>query len=289
MCLERNQQQASGLFRGVERLRYDIDAADLARAPQHCVIDSLRRIFAKGTADGDAQFGCESPSRHRKQVLGRRTAWLDEVVLSRTSEVQDLVIAIDHHEGQIKQVQQGIMCQFRQFRRSHRPARWLRRGLSRLRLHDRELQVVRPTWSDASVNAPFLGNRFEQFSLSAHSLRRAQEEVASWLECEVQEGENLSLNLWFEIDEDVAATDQFQPGKGGVGDQVLIRERHCFAHLLGDLPGRFVHPREEAGEPLRGNIGGDFRRIDPSAGNLQRWFIDIVAKICTRQGFCDSD
>ena len=107
-----------------------------------------------------------------------------------------------------------------------------------LRLHHRELQVGRPTRADAPVNAPFLGDRLEQVDLPANRLRRAQEQVASLVESEVQEGDDLLLHLRFEVDQQVAATDQVDLGERGVGDQVLNRKRHGFAHLLADLPGR---------------------------------------------------
>ena len=83
------------------------------------------------------------------------------------------------------------------------------------------------------------------------------------------------LHLRFEVDQEVAATDQVHLGKGGVGDQVLSRERHGFAHRFADLPGGFVHPREEAGQPFRGDIGGDALGVDAAAGDLQRLFVDI--------------
>ena len=241
----------------------------------HHAFDALGGVFADGPADDDAQLGFEGLARQRKQVLGGWAAWLDEVVLGRPGEVQDLVVAVDHNAGQAKPAQQGVLRQLRQPGRSLGPAGRLRLGLAWLRLHRRELQVVRPSRADAPVNAPFLGDRLEQVGLPANRLRRAQEQVASLFESEVQEGDDLLLHLRFEVDQEVAATDQVHLGKGGVGDQVLNRERHCFAHLFADLPGGFVHPREEAGQPFRRDIGGDALGIDSLAGDLQRLFIDI--------------
>ena len=237
--------------------------------------DALEGVFADGPADDDAQLGFETLARQRKQVLGGWAAGLDEVVLGRPGEVQDLVIAVDHNAGQTKPAQQGVLRQLRQPGRSLRPAGRLRHGWTWLRLHHRELQVGRPSRANAPVNPPFLGDRLEQVGLPANRLRRAQEQVASLFESEVQEGDDLLLHLRFEVDQEVAATDQVHLGKGGVGDQVLHRKRHGFAHLFADLPGGFVHPREEAGQPFRGDIGGDALGIDALAGDLQGLFIDI--------------
>ena len=213
--------------------------------------------------------------RQRKQVLRGWAAWLDEVVLGRPGEVQDLVIAVDHNASQTKPVQQGVSAPAPPTWAELGPAGRLRRGAAWLRLHRRELQVVRPSRADAPVNAPFLGDRLEQVGLPANRLRRAQEQVASLFESEVQEGDDLLLHLRFEVDQEVAATDQVHLGKGGVGDQVLNRKRHCFAHLFADLPGGFVHPREKAGQPFRRDIGGDALGIDSPAGDRERVFIDI--------------
>ena len=95
----------------------------------------------------------------------------------------------------------------------------------------------------------------------------------------------LLLHLRFKVNQDVAATDQVHPGKGGVGDQVLSRKRHCFAQLLADLPGGFVHPREKAGQPFRRDIGGDALGIDSAAGNVERVFIDIRSEDLQAAGF----
>ena len=45
--------------------------------------------------------------------------------------------------------------------------------------------------------------------------------------------------------------------------------------MFADLPGGFVHPSEEAGQPFRRDIGGDALGIDSAAGDCQRMFIDI--------------
>ena len=215
-------------------------------------LHALGGVFADRPADEDAQLGFEVLTRQRKQVLGGWAARLDEVVLGRPGVVQDLVIAVDHNAGQSKPAQQGILRQLRQPGRNLGPAGRLRLGWKWLRLHHRELQVGRPTRANAPVNAPFLGDRLEQVGLPANRLRRAQEQVASLFESEVQEGDDLLLHLRLEVDQQVAATDQIQLGKGGVGDQVLHGKRHRFAHLLADLIGGFVHAREEAGQPFRG-------------------------------------
>ena len=49
--------------------------------------------------------------RQREQLLGGRAGGLNQVVLGRTGEMQDLVIAVDHDASQTKPLQQAVLRQ----------------------------------------------------------------------------------------------------------------------------------------------------------------------------------
>ncbi len=66
----------------------------------------------------------------------------------------------------------------------------------------------------------------------------------------MKDGQNLSLQNRAQIDQNVAAADQIQPGEGWVLSQVVSSEHASFADLLADLVS-CPNFREEALQPLR--------------------------------------
>src|SRR4029450_781238 len=87
----------------------------------------------------------------------------------------------------------------------------------------------------AAVNAPLRGESGKQFVLASDAIGLAQEQIATRPEREREESDDPSLDVRFEVDHNVSATDQIQARKRRFGDQVLHGEDYRFAQLFGDL------------------------------------------------------
>ena len=111
---------------------------------------------------------------------------------------------------------------------------------------DGELEAVVTHRPGPAVDPPFLVDRLEQIGLSADGFRRAQEQVATVVECEVEQADDLFLNLRLQVNQQVAATDHVQLGERRVGDQVLHREHDRiadhFVHLVTVVVGAGEEP-----------------------------------------------
>ena len=119
----------------------------------------------------------------------------------------------------------------------------------------------------ALVELVFAVQGDEQVAEVPHGLGGPEEEHPSWVQRVVEEGDDLSLQLAVQVDEEIAAADEVELGEGGVLDDVLLGEDEEVADVLVNPVGGAVGLlREEAGEPLRGEVGGDAGRVEADPG-----------------------
>lgn len=101
----------------------------------------------------------------------------------------------------------------------------------------------------------------------AYRLDAAQKQHASFTQREMEQCDNLLLHLGPQIDQQIAAAHQIQPGKGRVGDQVLIGEHDRFAQQLVDVVVIVVVlGSEKPIQPLGRNVDFDASGITALAG-----------------------
>ena len=87
------------------------------------------------------------------------------------------------------------------------------------------------------------------------------------------------LQLRAQIDQEVAATDQVESGKGRVSEQVMLGEDQQVADALVDAVGAAVGlGGEEARQPLRRDVGGDAGRVHRGARGGNRVPVDVGSK-----------
>ena len=79
----------------------------------------------------------------------------------------------------------------------------------------------------------FFLERYEQIVELAHALRGAKEQIAIGTQRIVEGRNHLALQIEAEIDQQVAAGDQVDAGKGWVANHVVWREDAQVAHFLG--------------------------------------------------------
>ena len=139
----------------------------------------------------------------------------------------------------------------------------------------RDFHVDAMSDADAAVDPPFLRDRLEKILPVSDGLGVSQKEKAPVAQGEVKQGDDLPLHLLVQVDQEVAADDQVQPGEGRIGGDVLRGENDPFAEALDDLIAA-VPAGKEPLEPLGRDVLADlFRRIAAGAGLCQRGEIGV--------------
>ena len=108
----------------------------------------------------------------------------------------------------------------------------------------------------------------------AYALRGREEEHATGLEGVVKSRYQARLQCRLQVDHQVAATQQVQPGEGRVLDHVLHRKHHHLADILFH-PEPGVILAEEAPQPLGREVLRNVGRIDPGARAGNRVVVQI--------------
>ena len=108
--------------------------------------------------------------------------------------------------------------------------------------------------------------------------------MAALFQHEMEQREDLSLQRRLEIDQQIAATDEIEPRKGWIAHQVLRREHHAVAQLLGHLVSVALS-FEMLPQAFRGNVGGDVLQIEADAGFRQRFLVEVGGKDLHVAGF----
>src|SRR5919106_4768295 len=94
-------------------------------------------------------------------------------------------------------------------------------GCARSRADQRELHNIMARRPEPAVNPPFLGYRMEQALVPGDALRGTEKQVPVLAQGKMEQSEHLLLHIRFEVDQQVAAADQIEPGKGRVLEQIL--------------------------------------------------------------------
>src|SRR5947207_15685979 len=86
--------------------------------------------------------------------------------------------------------------------------------------------------------------------------------------------EELFLELWPQINEQVPATDQVDPGKRRVPERVVTREHAQLAHRPAD-PILVIALYKKLAQPLGRNVRRNTFRIPSEPGLLDRFLVDV--------------
>ena len=122
---------------------------------------------------------------------------------------------------------------------------------------------------------PVLGvHRAEQVPVGGDRLGRPEEQVPARPQGVVEQGDQLLLQVRPEVDEQVPARDQVEPGERRVADQVVAREQAQLPDLLDHVVLAALL-EEEPLEPLGRHVLGDRQRVGPLAGDGQGPLVDV--------------
>ncbi len=110
-----------------------------------------------------------------------------------------------------------------------------------------------------------------------HRFGGAQDECALRLQRVMKQLDDLLLNFALQVDQEIAAGNQVQPGEGRVGQKVVGREDHKLAQLLPD-PVAAMFLLEEPLQPLRTYVRRDFSRVEALARLFQRPAVKVSSE-----------
>ena len=114
----------------------------------------------------------------------------------------------------------------------------------------------------------------KEILVAANGLGIAEEHCAVRLQGKMKEGEDATLGLDLEIDQEVAAGDEIDLGKRRVADQVLFGKGDRLPNPLLD-PVAVALSVEKFTEPFLGDVGLDAGRVDAGSCLLQDLGVDI--------------
>ena len=100
--------------------------------------------------------------------------------------------------------------------------------------------------------------------MAGDALGGRKKQHATRLQRVVKSRDQAVLDFRFQVDHQVAATKQVEPGEGRILDDVLHGEHHHFADIFLD-PVACVLLDEKVAQPLRRNILGNIGRVDTGA------------------------
>ena len=118
--------------------------------------------------------------------------------------------------------------------------------------------------------------RAEERIMIAHAFGGAEEEPTVRLQREVEKRDELLLQLRAQVDQQIAATEQIELGKGRILDDVLLGEDQQVAEAFMDaIAAAIGFGGEEARQAFGRKIGGDAGRITAGAGRGDGPAVDI--------------
>ena len=258
---ERDLDQAGRLDR-----RHPEPDGPVAAQPDRPRLDRPRLAarLEQGRLDGRPQLRHDQPD----DALGRVAAGHLEVRPDAVREVDHVVRRVDEHArrrrgGPLPLVERG-------------DGRGLV-GLDRLAVDglraaepvDRRDVGERRRRLTADVDPGGLVDRREQLGRRVGRLARAQEQPAAGDERVVEQLEHAALEPALEVDQQVPARDQVEPGERRVLEQAVRGEQDPLAQALGHLVPT-GHLAEKAPEPFGAHVGLDGPGVDPGPGRLDR-------------------
>ena len=194
-------------------------------------------------------------------------------------DVEDIALAVDEGAGRRELIQQPLLGQVAE-RLAVRRDRFARGPQARPRHVRKGPPQVRAGCAGsilpALVDFRFPVHHLEEVAEVAHGLRGALEEETAGVQGVVEQRNDLLLQVPAQVDQEVAAADQVQPGERRVLDEVLFRkDQHVPDDLLDAVGAAAGFHREKAREPFRGDVGCDAGRVDAGPGGGDRVGVDV--------------
>ncbi len=220
------------------------------------------RAVVRGLGEGGAQPGPHGAARHRQQVRRGVARRHPQVAVGRPQRIQALVPGVAQHRRRGVRVQHRLAAQLRQHHLPGRRPAGIRQAARQaapqpVREGRGEAEVPRLLAADVPVQARGLLDQLEPAVPLADRLGAAQQQGAALLEREVEQGDRLGLRLRPQVDHQVAARHEVEPGERRVRQQVLHREHHRCPQVRQHPVAAVVLPGEEPGQALRGHVLGD--------------------------------
>ena len=212
--------------------------------------------------EGAGQFVAQPFAGHGEDVPVGFAGGRFQIFAGPAADIEDVALVIDEHGGR------GIMLQDQLIRqgsgdwpavlvagRASAPA-----GSGAAKEEGNSTGSGRNGGLRPPEDPRFAVQRREQIGEVADRLRAAEKQNAAGIQAVVKQRNQFLLHLRRQIDQQVAAAQDIQLGKGRVHDEVLRRKDH-------HLPDLFAHPvaalflGEKPAQPLRRNVGGNVVRI----------------------------
>jgi len=114
----------------------------------------------------------------------------------------------------------------------------------------------------------------EEIGEGADALRTSQKENPFRIQAVVKERQQFFLQIRRQIDQQIAADEDIQLGKGGLHDDVLRGKGHHLPDLLAD-PVAVIFLYKKTFQSLGRHISRDVERIDPLAGFVDRILVQV--------------
>ena len=285
--LEQHQEEPIGLPWAPNRIHLEVDRSGPA------VHLDPHRFPARGTAlfarlaHGRAQLRKEALACHLHQIEAGGAGGRLQIRAGVTAELQHLHLVADQHPrrrifglddaiGLLEGIEFGFDPAAELFvGRDRRSRRSLRQGHVETRPSRRFLSLV---------DLALLVQQVEMTGIVADSLRCSQHQQAVRLERVVEHEQDPALHDRPQVDQQVATTDQVQPGKGRILDQVVLGEDAQIAHRPADLILSALHPHKKALEAVRRYVQRDVLRIPARARPLDGRLADVRAEDLDRHG-----
>ena len=253
------------MHRAVERQRHDVKVdrvAGLALAQT----DTLRVTLTsrlRRLRQGRPRLAGEVVTDHVEQVQGRPARPVGEVGCRVAAELDDAVLGIDRDSRRRKLGQQGLVGLLTDagvaFCRHEAlcPRRGACAGRLLVAVDGPADRGGRSATDEASLRKTlcFLSTVSNSCAAPADRLRAAEHQIALRHQAVVQAGDDAALQGGTEVDEQVAAAHQVEPGEGRIGREVVAGKDAQVTHGLADLIAVLC-----GGEVAPQQIGGDLRR-----------------------------
>ena len=220
--------------------------------------------------EGAGQFVAQTFAGHGKDVPVGLAGGRFQVFAGVAADVEDVALVIDEHGRrgvtlQDQLIRQGLETE----RRFRRRARLRPAGRGRAKGRGK-LDRLRPQGGFRPPEEPrFAAEGGKQVGEAANRLRAAEKQNAAGIEAVVKQRNQFLLHLRGQIDQQVAAAQDVQLGKGRIHDEILRRKNHHLANLFAHPVAVFFLGKEPA-QPLRRHVGGDIGRKEALAGLVNR-------------------
>ena len=122
----------------------------------------------------------------------------------------------------------------------------------------------------ALIHLQLTVQRVKKIGKVAYGLGGTEKEYAAGVQGVVEQGHEFFLQVAVQVDEQVAAADQVEFGKRRIFDDVLLgKNQHVADAFMDAVDSCRRTRRKKSRQPLRGEIGGNARRIEtgPGRGN----------------------